>query len=212
MSDYAIHAKTQRRTRRTQRQIRIVRCMSPCSDARFPPINQPWTCDPTRKKEPFGLLLRRLHDGLLQASLPVSYEFGFADSPVGGGVSVDRAVKKLPQLASVVQTSMVPGILGPAHKLITGSDIDLPFATFAQLADGLPRSLPLHSAGCGSAVIGLPSRDPSGSDHPNRPQSPPPPEKAPPPTPPYPATERPEAHATDLPRKRRISRTDGAAA
>ena len=39
------------------------------------------------KKEPFGVLLRRLHDGLVQASLPVSYEFGFADSPVTGGVS-----------------------------------------------------------------------------------------------------------------------------
>ena len=36
------------------------------------------------KKEPFGLLLRRVHDGLVHASLPVSYEFGFADSPVGG--------------------------------------------------------------------------------------------------------------------------------
>ena len=36
------------------------------------------------KKEPFGLLLRRLHDGLVLATLPVSYESGFADSPVGG--------------------------------------------------------------------------------------------------------------------------------
>ena len=99
------------------------------------------------KKEPFGVLLRRLHDGLIQASLPVSYEFAFADSPVGGGVSaVDRAVKKLPQLAALVRTESVPGILGPPHKMIHGGHTDLPFETLAELADGLPRSLPFHSA------------------------------------------------------------------
>src|SRR6267143_3797379 len=89
------------------------------------------------KKEPFGVLLRRLHDGLVGASLPVSYEFAFADSPVGGGVSaVDRALKKFPQLAALMQTSSPPGILGPAHKLVIGSDTDLPFATLAEVADG----------------------------------------------------------------------------
>jgi hypothetical protein len=99
------------------------------------------------KKEPFGVLLRRLHDALLAASLPVSYEFGFADSPVGGGVSaVDRAVKKFPRVGALVRAESVPGILGPAHKTIHGGDEDLPFGTLAELADGLPRSLPFHSA------------------------------------------------------------------
>src|ERR1700736_2188412 len=99
------------------------------------------------KKEPFGLLLRRLNDGLVAASLPVSYEFGFADSPVGGGVSaVDRAVKKFPQVAALVRTESAPGILGPAHKMIHGGGEDLPFGTLAEVADGLPRSLPFHSA------------------------------------------------------------------
>ena len=99
------------------------------------------------KKEPFGVLLRRLHDALLAAALPVSYEFAFADSPVGGGVSaVDRAVKKFPQVAALVRTESVPGILGPAHKMIHGGDEDLTFGTLAELADGLPRSLPFHSA------------------------------------------------------------------
>jgi len=99
------------------------------------------------KKEPFGVLLRRLHDGLVQASLPVSYEFGFADSPVAGGVSaVGRAVKKFPQLAPLVQTVSVTGLLAPEHKVITGGDAALPFEILAGVADGLPRSLPFHSA------------------------------------------------------------------
>jgi hypothetical protein len=99
------------------------------------------------KKEPFGVLLRRLHDALVTAPLPLSYEFGFADSPVGGGVSaVDRAVKKFPQLATLVQTASVPGMSGYAYKSITGADSDLPFTTLSDLSDGLPRSLPFHSA------------------------------------------------------------------
>jgi hypothetical protein len=101
----------------------------------------------TSKKEPFGVLLRRLHDGLVAASLPVAYEFVFGDAPVGGGVSaVDRAVKKFPQIAALVPTAEVPGIAGAALKMIAGHDTDLPFATLAEIADGLPRSLPFHAA------------------------------------------------------------------
>jgi len=99
------------------------------------------------KKEPYGLLLRRLHDSLVEAGLPVHYEFAFADSPVGGGVSaIDRSVKKFAQLAPLVRSAALPGILGSAQKTISGDDADLPFATLAELADGLPRSLPFHSA------------------------------------------------------------------
>jgi hypothetical protein len=99
------------------------------------------------KKETYGVLLRRLNKSLVEACLPVRYEFAFADSPVGGGVSaVDRAVKKFPQLAPLVRTAALPGILGSAQKTISGDDSNLPFATLAELADGLPRSLPFHSA------------------------------------------------------------------
>jgi len=35
---------------------------------------------------------------------------------------------------------------GYAHKTISGGDTDLPFEALAELADGLPRSLPFHSA------------------------------------------------------------------
>ena len=99
------------------------------------------------RKEPFGVLLRRLHDGLVEASMPVGYEFAFTDSPVGGGVSaVDRAVKKFPHLAALVQTVSMPGVVMVDHKMICGGDADLPFASLGELADGLPRSLPFHSA------------------------------------------------------------------
>jgi hypothetical protein len=95
------------------------------------------------KKEPFGLLLRRLHEGLVEASLPVSYAFTFADAPVSGGVSaVDRAVKKYPQVAPLIQ----PGIALADFKTISGTDAGLPFDALLQLADGLPRSLPFHAA------------------------------------------------------------------
>jgi hypothetical protein len=110
------------------------------------------------KKEPFGVLLRRLHDGLVAAALPVSYEFGFADSPVAGGVSaVDRALKKFPQLAALVQKASVIGMDGYAHKTISGGDTELPFASLAEVADGLPRSLPFHSARVrfGGPVFGI---------------------------------------------------------
>jgi len=98
------------------------------------------------RKEPLGTLLRRLHEGMVAASLPVEYEFAFCDSPLGGGVSaVDRAVKKFPQLAPLVTTSLIPGMAGPAPKMIGGHETDLPFGTLAELADGVPRSLPFHA-------------------------------------------------------------------
>src|ERR1700732_14859 len=88
------------------------------------------------RKEPLGTLLRRLHDGMIAASLPVEYEFAFCDSPVGGGVSaVDREVKKFPHLATLVATALVPGMAGPGPKMIGGHETDLPFGTLAELAD-----------------------------------------------------------------------------
>ena len=105
------------------------------------------------KKEPFGTLLRRIHDGLLQTSLPVSFEFSFADSPMAGGVSsVNRAVKKFPQLVALITTEPLPENMGaPAGMLrgqqtISGDETQLPFATVAEVADGLPRSFPFNTA------------------------------------------------------------------
>lgn len=99
------------------------------------------------KKEPFGVLLRRLHDAFLAASLPVSFEFAFADAQIGGGVSaVARAVKKFPELAALVQKADGPMLGQPPYQIIVGDSGSLPFETLAAIADGLPRSLPFHSA------------------------------------------------------------------
>jgi hypothetical protein len=99
------------------------------------------------RKEPFGIMLRRLHDALTAAEIPVAYQFVFSDSAVAGGVSaVNRAVKKFPQLAALVQATPAAWAAISGAQVIQGEDKDLPFATLAEVADGLPRSLPFSRA------------------------------------------------------------------
>jgi hypothetical protein len=105
------------------------------------------------RKEPFGAMLRRIYEGLGQGGVPVLYRFTFADHLVPGMVSsVARAVKKFPHLAPLVTTEPVAPILkakepdrtGP--PAIIGDATKLEFAQLAELADGLPRSLPFRMA------------------------------------------------------------------
>lgn len=105
------------------------------------------------RKDPFGGVLRRIYEGLGQGGLEVKYRFTFADSMIAGGVSaVARAVKKFPHLAPLVTTLPMPAILtgqagdrkGP--PAILGDATQLTFAQVAEVADGLPRSLPFGSA------------------------------------------------------------------
>jgi hypothetical protein len=105
------------------------------------------------KKEPFGDMLRRVYAGLSQGGLPVSYRFTFADPLISEKVSaVARAVKKYPHLATLVTTEPIsralrdryPDRTGP--PAIIGDAANLEFAQLAELADGLPRSLPFRAA------------------------------------------------------------------
>ncbi len=105
------------------------------------------------RKEPFGAMLRRIYEGLGQGGVPVQYRFNFADHMVQGMVSsVARAVKKFPYLAPLVTTEPLPPILrvketdrmGP--PAIRGDATSLEFAQLAEIADGLPRSLPFRLA------------------------------------------------------------------
>ncbi|HWE87110.1 MAG TPA: hypothetical protein VG267_19345 [Terracidiphilus sp.] len=108
----------------------------------------------TNRKEPFGAVLRRTYEGLGQGGQEVLYRFTFADATVSlGKVSaVARAVKKYPHLAPLVTTAPVPPILrakdpektGP--PAIIGDATKLEFALLAEVADGLPRSLPFRVA------------------------------------------------------------------
>ena len=105
------------------------------------------------RKEPFGDMLRRIYVGLSQGGVPVLYRFTFADHLVPGMVSsVARAVKKFPHLAPLVTTEPVapqlrekfPERTGP--PAIIGDATNLDFAQLAEVADGLPRSLPFRVA------------------------------------------------------------------
>lgn len=105
------------------------------------------------KKEPFGAMLRRIYEGLGQGGVPVLYRFTFADHPVPGMISsVARAVKKFPYLAPLVTTEPIAPILrakepdkvGP--PAILGNAERLEFSRLAEVADGLPRSLPFRLA------------------------------------------------------------------
>lgn len=98
-------------------------------------------------------MLRRIYEGLGQGELPVLYRFTFADHLVPGMVSsVARAVKKFPYLAPLVTTAPISPILrskepdkvGP--PAIIGDATSLEFAQLAEVADGLPRSLPFRLA------------------------------------------------------------------
>jgi hypothetical protein len=105
------------------------------------------------RKEPFGAMLRRIYEGLGQGGVPVQYRFTFADHVTPGMVSsVARAVKKFPHLVPLVTTEPVapqlrekfPDRTGPAA--IVGDATKLEFAQLAEVADGLPRSLPFRVA------------------------------------------------------------------
>jgi hypothetical protein len=105
------------------------------------------------RKEPFGAMLRRIYEGLGQGGATVQYRFTFSDHLVPGMVSsVARAVKKFPHLAPLVTTEPVAPILkakepdkvGP--PAIIGDATRLEFAQLAEVADGLPRSLPFRLA------------------------------------------------------------------
>lgn len=105
------------------------------------------------RKEPFGDMLRRIYEGLSQGGVPVQYRFTFADHLVAGMVSsVARAVKKFPHLATLVTTEPLPPLLrvketdrvGP--PAIVGDASTLDFGQLAEVADGLPRSLPFRVA------------------------------------------------------------------
>ena len=106
------------------------------------------------RKEPFGEMLRRIYEGLGQGGVPVLYRFTFADAMVSmGGISaVARAVKKHPHLAPLVTTAPLPPILRAkepertGRSAIIGDATTLEFGALVEVANGLPRSLPFHTA------------------------------------------------------------------
>jgi hypothetical protein len=95
-------------------------------------------------------MMDRVHQAFLDSGLgePV-IRFNFADGPIVGTSSVDRVLKRHPELERFVTTaSPMPGI--PSGRRISNSPgwpaagEALPYATLRTIAAGVPRSFPFH--------------------------------------------------------------------
>jgi hypothetical protein len=92
--------------------------------------------------------VRRIVAAFKDAGLEATIAASFSDSPVPGGISaVSRALKKYPALAPLDrQAPLLPG--SPPVRLLRneGPAESFPLESLLLLADGLPRSLPFHTA------------------------------------------------------------------
>jgi len=103
------------------------------------------------KKDPLDAVTERIHQAFLDAGLgePV-IQFTFGDAAVGGSVSsVDRVIKRFPELERFVTTASPGGGLPGSRRLSNGpvspaAGEVLPFATLKAIAAGVPRSFPFH--------------------------------------------------------------------
>lgn len=101
------------------------------------------------KKEQLAVLLERIQAAFV-ASGPGQHlvRFRLCDAPLPGSASsVDRVVKRFPQLERLVsESAMIPG--GPAVRQISNEDAagePVEFATLLAIAAGVPRSFPFHN-------------------------------------------------------------------
>src|SRR3984893_8105260 len=96
-------------------------------------------------------MLQRIYQAFSCASLgEPAIRFNFADTQLPGSVlSVDRVLKRHPELARFV-TSAVPMPLIPGARRITNDPLSpaageaVPFPTLHAIAAGVPRSFPFH--------------------------------------------------------------------
>lgn len=104
------------------------------------------------RKEPLAEVLERIHAAFLTSGLgEPAIQFSLADSPLGGTSSVDRVVKRHPELQQLVWTGSPLPALPPIKQISNdlGSPAPghaVPFATLLAIAKGVPRSFPLHKA------------------------------------------------------------------
>jgi hypothetical protein len=103
------------------------------------------------RKEPLAEVVDRIHTAILAAGFGEPHiQFVFSDAPVAGGVSsVDRALKRMPQLERFSQRLAVsPGtyeMKALSNRPNPGETADsADFATLLEIARGVPRSFPFH--------------------------------------------------------------------
>ncbi len=103
------------------------------------------------RKEPLVAMMDRVHQGFVEAGLQPFIRFNFADGGVVNFSSVDRVLKRHPELERfVTEASPAPqlGIQG-ARRLSNGAQSKganeaIPYETLQTIAAGVPRSFPFH--------------------------------------------------------------------
>ena len=109
------------------------------------------TTFPASRKEPLLAMMDRVHQGFLDAGLgEPTIRFNFGDPMIGGVSSVDRVLKRHPELARFVTTAEpMPNIPGARRisngPMSAGSGENVPYSTLQAIATGVPRSFPFHS-------------------------------------------------------------------
>ena len=107
------------------------------------------------RKEPLADMVERVHSAIMGSGLgEPTITFAFAEGPFQNVSSVDRVLKRFPDLERFAQTlaaqplAPVPG--APGIKALTNRAPEsnakdaVPFATLLEIARGVPRSFPFH--------------------------------------------------------------------
>ena len=104
------------------------------------------------RKEPLVAMMDRVHQGFIDSGLPEPFiRFNFADGGVVNFSSVDRVLKRHPELARfVTETSPAPQLGIPGARRLSNGPVSpgageaVPYATLQAIAAGVPRSFPFH--------------------------------------------------------------------
>jgi hypothetical protein len=104
------------------------------------------------RKEPLIAMMDRVHQGFINAGLQPFIRFNFGDGGVVSFSSVDRVLKRHPELARfVTEASPAPSLAIPGARrlsngpLSAGANEAAPYETLQAIAAGVPRSFPFHS-------------------------------------------------------------------
>jgi hypothetical protein len=102
------------------------------------------------RKEPLAAMIDRVHQAFLDSGLgEPAIQFTFGDGPLTGISSVDRVLKRHPELEGFVTTA-VPAPLIPGARRITNGPLSpapgeaVPFPVLQAIATSVPRSFPFH--------------------------------------------------------------------
>jgi hypothetical protein len=103
------------------------------------------------RKEPVVAMMDRVHQGFLDAGLQPVIHFNFADGGVVSFSSVDRVLKRHPELERfVTEASPAPQLKIPGARRLSngplsrGANEAIPYETLQAIAAGVPRSFPFH--------------------------------------------------------------------